>query len=164
MSFINFKCKKCGSCCHNLLEEVANVERGLFLRVEEAKLFPRNLVSPRMALGDSKPKRIIAYQLNVDECPFITEKNECKVYPKRPMGCRMFPFEIHHNGHATVSVKCSVIGSQMGDKESREIEFSSTEKEAIEEYMRFLNSLQKFARPSQKVWEFNLKTKSWFTA
>lgn len=161
MSVIIFECKKCGTCCRNLVEDSNGITNGLFLTSKEIRLFPSKLISPQTAIGVNKPKRIVSYQLNVNVCPYINERNECKIYNKRPLSCRAFPFEIV--GFApTASVKCSVIGSQMREGELRPVEFSPVELEAGQKINRYImNRYRKYAKKKTNLWKFDLKTGKW---
>jgi hypothetical protein len=117
------------------------------------------VVSLKIAVGIAKPEKIIQCQLNVDDCPHISEKNECRIYAKRPLMCRAFPYE-----SGTVSVKCPVIGSRIGANEQCEVEVSTTEGEASEKLnMHLLNRFQRLSKKGQKLWEFDLKTRRWAT-
>ena len=157
MSGIVFTCKKCGTCCRNLIEDVHGVKTGLLLTVKEIGLFPSNMISPKLAIGREKPEKVIQYQLNVDNCPHVNEKNECQIYEKKPLMCKAFPYETQ-----TVSVKCPVIGSHMKENQFCEVEISSTELEASEKMNRhILNRFKKFFQKGQRIWEFDLDIGNW---
>lgn len=161
MSVIIFECKKCGTCCRSLLEDLGDgVINGLFLTPKESRLFPSELRSPKIAIGKRKPIEIVAYQFNLNVCSHVTERNECGIYHKRPLACRSFPFDF--TSKANVSVKCPIIGNQMKEGEIREIEFSATEKEAGERLNRYLRNLsQKYSKRHLKMWKFDLLTRKW---
>jgi len=157
MSGITFNCKKCGTCCRNLIEDANGIKTGLLLTVKEIDLFPSEMVSPKFAIGFEMPDKIIQYQLNVNDCPHVNEKNECQIYEKRPLMCRAFPYE-----SGTVSVKCPVIGSRIKVYEPCEVEVSATEIDASEKMNRhILNRFQKFYKKGQKAWIFDLETRKW---
>lgn len=157
MSGISFNCRKCGTCCRNLIEDVNGINTGLLLTVKEIDLFPQEMISPKIAIGFEKPEKIIQYQLDVNDCPHVDEKNECRIYEKRPLMCRAFPYE-----SGTVSVKCPIIGSRMKAYEPCEVEISATEIEASEKMNRhILNRFQKFHKIGQKGWNFDGKTREW---
>ena len=161
MSAIIFECKKCGTCCRNLVEDVNGIINGLFLTSKETRLFPSKLISPKIALGVDKPKKTVAYQLNVNVCPHINDRNECRMYEKRPLACKSFPFEIGLL-KSTVSVKCPQIGSKMKVDEFREVELSGTEIEASQKINRYLlNRYQKYFKKGTDLWKFDLKTRKW---
>ena len=161
MSVIIFECQKCGTCCRNLLENQNVVTNGLFLTAKETRLFPSKLISPQVAIGVKKPKNIISYQFNVNVCPHINEKNECRIYDKRPLACKSFPLEVTLLG-STASVQCPIIGRRMKEGEFREAEFSAPEIEASEKINNYLwNRYQKYFKVGSKMWNFDLKTKKW---
>jgi Fe-S-cluster containining protein len=66
------------------------IKIGLYLNPDEAKLFPKDTISPLFRNGDT----IIAYQVNQMVCPNLYYENgisNCKIYKNRPLGCRTFP-------------------------------------------------------------------------
>ena len=143
------------------MEDVNSITNGLFLTSKEIRLFPSKLISPKIAIGASRPKKIVAYQLNVSVCPHINERNECRIYDKRPLACKSFPFEIELL-RSTVSVKCPQIGSKMKVEEFREVEMSGTEIEASQKVNRYLlNRYQKYFKKGTNLWKFDLKTRKW---
>jgi len=161
MGIVVFECQKCGYCCQHLIEKINGIINGLFLTNKETKLFPRELISPQKAIGVERPKRIISYQLNIDTCPHINERNECKIYDKRPLACRAFPYEIV--GHKpTVSVKCPVIGNQMAEGEKRVVDLAAVEIQAswkINSYLQ--NRYRRYLKRKAHLWEYDLKTRKW---
>jgi len=76
-----------------LVKETKGITRGLVLTPQEAKLFPKKLISPSNGFGKNNwdISTITDYQLNVPECPFITSENLCAIYHERPRACRRFP-------------------------------------------------------------------------
>jgi len=155
MSEIIFACKKCGTCCKNLLEDIDGNEAGLLLTVKERKFFPSKMISPRFAIGTRKPDKTILYQLNVKNCPFITESNECRMYDKRPLICRQFPYK----SEGYVSAKCPTFHNV---RRGTEIEFSLSEIEAKEKLLRHANNqIKKFHKERLCGWFFDLRTNQW---
>jgi Fe-S-cluster containining protein len=75
------------------LNENNGVLKGPTLTNDEAKLFPRDIVSSSFGRGKNASNiyAIIRYQINVNICPFLMQNNECKIYKKRPIVCRRFP-------------------------------------------------------------------------
>lgn len=61
--------------------------QGLCLTKEEAKEFDPKFIMPYIAIGDKEPTTIVYYQLILADCPHLNEKNECKIYEKRPLIC-----------------------------------------------------------------------------
>jgi Fe-S-cluster containining protein len=157
MSEIVFHCRKCGTCCRSLLEYVNGVKTGLLLAIKETNLFPSEMVSPKLAVGTTKPEAIISYQLNVDACPYISEKNECRVYDKRPLICKSFPYVL-----GGMSRKCPQIGNQMMveiDLWAIDAEIEASKK--LNEHI--LNRAEKLSQKGkrQRVWEFDLEENKW---
>ena len=88
-----FGCLRCGKCCRGLN---AKGYFGLFLYPHEIHLFPSLSIKP--CLGKGKHPRhsnfkIWAYQLNETNCSHLVN-NACKIYDKRPMVCRHYPFTV----------------------------------------------------------------------
>jgi Fe-S-cluster containining protein len=157
MKTIDFECLKCGTCCKNLLEDFDGLLKGLVLTGKETKLFPEETISPQMAIGVDSPKIILQYQMNANDCPHLTEKNECKIYNNRPLMCKAFPYE-----SGTVSNKCKLfVNVKIGEPVDTEI--SNSEMEASEKLNRHtMNLFQKEFRRGMKLWEYDLATKKWF--
>jgi len=149
---------KCGTCCRNLLEEREGLLKGLTLTAQETCLFPSDMVSPQTATGRKKPEHIIDYQLNANDCPHIDEKNECRIYDRRPLVCRAFPY-IQGN----FSVKCPVLG-RLFKKPGLRITFPVPDAEAEADLKRdryFQNRLKKYLKKGSKIWVFDLATRQW---
>jgi len=161
MNIIKFQCKRCGTCCRNLIEDrnYIDIHNGMFLTAREIRLFQRKLISPHLAIGKNKPRHIISYQLNVPVCPHLTEKNKCRIYNKRPLSCKAFPLETITS---TMSLKCPIVNSHMKEKERAPWELSTTEFDAAQSIRKYISSrYQKYGKASSKVWNFDLRTKSW---
>ena len=136
---------------------------GLALTYKETRLFPANLVSPQYAIGKRGPKHKTTYQLNVDICPYINEKNGCMIYDKRPLSCKSYPNEPYPFGNV-VDVDCKSIGSQMKSGEYREVDMPQAEKVAGDKMMRYIwTRFRKYRKKGSKVWKFNLRTRKWMT-
>ncbi len=98
MNYFEFNCSRCGACCRNLLTDEYGITNGLALTEEEICLFDSDSVKPNMGLGNGKSINIVTYQLNKNVCPHIDEKNNCKIYEKRPLICQSFPVEVTIKG------------------------------------------------------------------
>jgi len=157
MSVIIFECKKCGTCCRNLFDDIQGIRKGLLLTAKEVSLFPSEMISPSSAVGTEKRKKIIIYQLNVNTCPRIDNKNECLIYDKRPLMCKAFPYE-----SGSFSTKCTVfsrrkVGQFYCDFAPSEFQIDASEK--LNRYVR--NRFRKYFIRGIKVWEYDLTTKNW---
>ena len=163
MNIIKFQCKKCGTCCRNLMEDrnYIDIHNGMFLTAREIRLFQRKLISPHFAIGKNKPRHIISYQLNVTVCPHLTEKNKCRIYDKRPLTCKAFPLEVI-SAELTLSLKCPIVNSHMKDKVRAPWKLLTTEIDAVQRSRKYIsNRCQKYGKASSKLWDFDLRTKSW---
>jgi Fe-S-cluster containining protein len=93
---MSFNCRQCGICCRDLLQKDAGILRGLTLLPKETVEFDEEQVKPYLGYGKHPYEtefKILAYQLNVEECPHLTE-DKCSIYPRRPSTCRQFPFSL----------------------------------------------------------------------
>ena len=152
-----FHCKKCGSCCRNLFDELDGIRKGLLLTAKEAKLFPSDMVFPSLGIGTEKRKKIITYQLNAEVCPHIGDKNECLIYEKRPLKCKAFPFDL-----AGFSIKCPImsyrkVGQFYTDFAPSRLQYTSSEK--LDRYM--LNRFRKYSSKGVRAWDYDLAKKKW---
>jgi Fe-S-cluster containining protein len=153
-----FHCEKCGTCCRNLLEEREGILQGLTLTAKEKVFFPKNMISPLTAIGKIEQKQIIDYQLSVNDCPHINEKNECQIYDSRPLICRAFPYV-----QGNFSMKCPILRG-IFKKAGLRITFPVPDSEAEADQKRdryFQNRLRKYMKKGSKIWIFNLATKQW---
>lgn len=158
MKKISFECMKRGTCCRNLLKQRGKLLKGLGLTPRETNLFSPDTISPNLAIGRTKPERIFMFQLNVKDCPHL-EGNSCKIYEKRPLKCRAFPYDA---GDHSFSLECPVVGSQLGNGEPASCEFSLIEKESGDTLQWYLNKhCKEGIKKNSKLWEFDLSTRIW---
>lgn len=152
-----FQCKKCGTCCRNLLEDVQGIRKGLVLTAKEVSLFPSEMISPSLAVGTEKRKRVITYQLHVNICPHIDNKNECLIYDKRPLMCKAFPYN-----SGNFSNKCTVLSYRKVGQFYSDVEPSELQIDASKKLNRYgWNRFRKYFIKGIKVWQYDLATKNW---
>lgn len=173
MEKIVFKCLKCGRCCRTLLKDVNGILRGLGLTIEETRLFPTELISPGMGIGYGeidKPKFVLQYQLNVNECPHLSENNLCKIYQERPLACSAFPL-ISMGPHGTViakptdcrfveeyELKYSPLNTFLSPQEFiAPVEWSAR----FETDEQLKKMFQQHIKDVTPLWDFDLGTKEW---
>ena len=75
---------------------------GLMILPKERSLFPK-LVKPMFRYGlnyNELPGFVWMYQVDAMVCPHYDEEVGCKIYEKRPITCRGFPFEPKGKGLA----------------------------------------------------------------
>lgn len=152
----DFKCSRCGFCCRALLSLKSGVVMGMSLTKEEVDMFDPKYISPCMAIGTDKPSHIIIYQLNRGICPFINEKNECKIYQKRPLVCQSFPIEVTFMG-GIVHSECSQ--SKVLPKDGTAITDAGIK---INQYI--LKNFKEISSKKRKMWYYDLATKKWVVA
>ena len=153
----DFECLQCSKCCRSILETSGGITRGLALTEREVKIFPPEIVSPKLAVGVSKPSFVILYQLNVNVCPYVNENNQCSKYEERPLICRSFPIV----GDA-ISNRCRVFSYRKPGASYNEPYTMDKQLEASHK----LNShtrkfIKKHYRKGLKIWEYDLATKKW---
>jgi len=156
MDAIEFKCKRCGTCCNNLIEDYDDgSKKGLILTEQERKLFASENVVPHTAIGVGKPETIIFYQVTLNTCPHIGQDNERTIYEKRPLMCKEFPLD-----EGTYSMKCNVFSHLKGGPCL--IEWEESQLEASEKLRRYvINRYDKYFKKGTNLWEFDLATKKW---
>lgn len=153
----NFECLQCATCCRNLLEEKDGKIKGLTLTEKEAKLFPSELVSPKLAIGVEGPQTIILYQLNAKCCPHISEKNLCQIYHIRPLVCQSFPII-----SGAISNRCRVfayrkVGLSYDEPYSMKSQLEASNK--LDKYLQ--NHIKKQQTKGSKLWEYDLAAEQW---
>jgi len=163
MSSTFFECEKCGTCCRNLFDDSHGITVGMFLTPRETALFNKSLISPFYAFGVNKPKKIVSYQLNVNDCPYINGDNKCKIYDQRPLTCRAFPVEILSTSKNAISRRCPTISNMIKEGEvSEDIENLGNEIYAASKIYRWrLNHIPKYIRKGLTPFLFDLKMKKW---
>jgi Fe-S-cluster containining protein len=157
MTEIVFECKKCGTCCRNLLEEIEGIAKGLILTAKEVSLFPSKMISPSIAIGTEKSKTMIFYQLNANTCPHIDKRNECLIYDRRPLMCRAFPYN-----SGNFSIKCPVFSNRRVGQFYLDFEPSELQIDADGKLDRYKgNRFRKYFKKGFKEWHYDLTKKNW---
>lgn len=136
---------------------------GLCLTEEEAKMFEPKLIVPYVAIGDKKPTTVIFYQFILSDCPHLNEKNECKIYEKRPLICKVFPINPNLNRVILVP-KCPQIGKfggKAGEMCPVIIDDAVIEKASKEISIIFLSVQKECKEKGLKIWFFDLSTRKW---
>jgi len=98
-----FKCFKCGVCCHNVRSE--GYERYIPIYLDEVEKFKKiaeekqvNLImEPDLLYPDRLNKKliIVTYVFKIDEvCVFYNEKIGCSIYEDRPITCKAYPVAV----------------------------------------------------------------------
>ncbi len=168
-----FSCRRCGVCCKNLITKAHGCHIGLFLMKHEVNLFPPSTVSPCWAIGmkgRSRPRPDVkSYQLNVERCPHLSQKNLCRIYEKRPMICRAHPLTLHVDPmtrritSASVDSKC-VTCKELGIGEEGTFEYLGQffSEDILRANVGMTNYLAwMFPQLGMKVWLYDLKNKQW---
>ena len=152
-----FQCQRCAKCCRTLLENKNGVLRGLPLTEKEAQLFPKVIVSPKLGIGVTEVTEIVLYQLNINCCLNINERNECKIYPKRPLMCQSFPIVV-----GSISNRCIVFQYRKPGLQYSEPYRLTGQVKASEKLEKYTQSrIQKYYKRGLRIWEYDLTTKKW---
>ena len=154
---LDFECQRCGLCCRSLIDDKNGFKRGLPLTEKEVTLFSKDLISPKMAIGITEPDNVILYQLNVNVCPYINEKNECNKYERRPLMCQAFPVVA-----GAISNRCRVFSYRKVGVSYSDPYPMKKQLEASNKFSRYLQKLiKKQYRKGLKVWEYDLAKNHW---
>ena len=128
-----FKCERCAECCRTLPISLdwGDIER--LYKLEGEKFLDK--------LNDNVIENCLK-----TPCPYLREK-ECLIYDKRPVVCRVFPFEF---AYPFPSIRCCPMGKKIsaelgkferelrgGKKEDRKVEHQKMIQKTIEAYDRF---------------------------
>ena len=155
----DFECLQCSKCCRSILETSGGVTRGLALTEREAKIFPPEIVSPKLAVGVSEPSVVILYQLNVTVCPYVNDYNQCSRYEERPLICRSFPIV-----GGAISNRCRIFsyrkpGVVYAEPFNMDKQMEASRK--LNTYTR--NRISKHYQKGLKIWEYDIATKKWIS-
>jgi len=157
MAAPEFECLRCGTCCKTILQTADGVVRGLPLTEKERRLFPPEVVSPRVAVGVEAPETVVLWQLNRNVCLFVGEGNVCQRYEVRPLMCRSFPIVV-----GAISNKCTVFSYRKPGVAYSEPYTMESQLEADEKLTVYIKkSIKKYSRKGLKMWEYDLATCSW---
>lgn len=127
------------------------------LTEKEAEIFPKEFVSPKMAVGEMEPKEVILYQLNVNCCPHVTLQNLCSIYEKRPLMCRSFPIVA-----GAISSRCRVFSYRKPGLSYSEPYHMKEQLQASDKLTKHIEGcLRRNMERRQTLWEFDLNTKKW---
>ena len=166
---MQFECLKCCHCCRNLLHREKKEVMGLSLLPEEATLFPPEHIFPSIGIGKyGQPKRIVAYQLDLNECPYLQER-QCAIYEKRPLACRAYPFQLMRikPPRFLVDKNCKWFKERVISKGLEKRLLTSKEGLVAKEEVRAasqLNELKIEFILSGNKWWFDLNKKAWFSS
>ncbi|HUV34806.1 MAG TPA: YkgJ family cysteine cluster protein [Candidatus Desulfaltia sp.] len=157
-----FSCLRCGKCCEGLVAEDKGVLRGLTLLPEKAPLFPPDMVRPAMGVGrrpHGEGFRVIAYQLEADVCPHLSE-GLCCIYVDRPASCRQFPFSLEPGRDGPIvglDMNCPGVPALLSGEGRLEID----ELGSAEALYRLKVEV---AENPQRFWFYDLRNRKWVRA
>jgi Fe-S-cluster containining protein len=154
----DFECLKCGECCRTILRsDEGGFKRGLLLTEKEIHLFPKEAVSPKLAIGLTEPKTVVLYQLNVNPCPHLSSRNECQRYSERPLMCRSFPIIA-----GAVSNRCKVFRYRKVGVSYNEPYTMVEQLEASDKINKYIeNCIKKHYKKGLRLWEYDLAAEKW---
>lgn len=158
-----WKCQQCGNCCKDLLVDFEHELGGLPLFQSEVQLFPPELIFPGAGQGIKgkarpRPEQVVAYQLDAERCPHLSDDNKCQIYQSRPLFCRSFPFKpakLLFFGECKIAIDA--------DRKCREHRRLRENRYMItKEHYAALADLAKAIIPIWRAsWRFDLRSKHW---
>ncbi len=89
-----FDCTRCGKCCYGpgnvyfSKKELENIKKYLKFKDTDWKIFQSKIIH--------KEKNGLYIHKTHNKCIFLNDKNQCQIYPVRPLQCRTFPFWYSH--------------------------------------------------------------------
>lgn len=159
-----FECLHCGRCCEKIITTEYGVSVGMYLKPSEIRLFRRypSAVKPYFGIAkrdNSKPKKIICYQLAIEPCPLYDEDTKsCKQYDSRPIACRAYPFGLRDGGRVMIEEHCKW-GEGTDFKKGDKINAAEPVRYAHELSMDFMKYASE--RPDLPVLLFDVRKKKW---
>lgn len=91
-----FKCHKCGKCCKDFESvSIFDFELQRFLQnAQKIGYNPKITIKPENTRSIGDKFLIILYTWEKGEipCPFLNEKNQCRIYNEKPLFCSLYPF------------------------------------------------------------------------
>jgi Fe-S-cluster containining protein len=157
-----FECRRCGTCCRDLVQEDKGVLRGLTLLPGEEKVFPEASVMPAVGLGSRPHERgftIIASQLSQETCPQLGA-TDCLIYSARPASCRQFPFSLREGPDGRqqmgLDLGCPSLAELLEGRSSLRIRFE--ERPSAERL--FEVSMRAMEHP-KRAWFYDLGSGKW---
>jgi len=164
MKRLEFKCRRCGHCCRNLVKTTPTGRTlGLFLLPHETHLFPKDDVYPMYGYGlkgraRPRPAQIYVYQYGRNVCCHITEENLCKLHPKKPLICRTFPLMYYPElKEAVLSRDCLFMHDNIEENERVEKLIAPNEMAAVPELEHYLDRGSRHP----PYWTWDLEQKKW---
>lgn len=119
---MKFECKMCGNCCRNMRGRLGKkISKTGILQNQLYNIFPSSLktigifewevsilkkyatklsiplkIEPDIILWDqnSRVSIVILWNLDHDDCPFLSEDDKCRIYNERPLVCQAYPLFI----------------------------------------------------------------------
>ena len=157
-----FVCRRCGTCCRDLVQEDKGVLRGLTLLPGEEKNFPVDSIKPAVGLGRRPHERgftVIAHQLVEETCPHLWEA-ECQIHNRRPASCRQFPFSLRETPEGRKQIGLDLNCSALAElREGRtNLRFKFEDKPSAESLLEV--STRARERP-KKSWFYDLGSGKW---
>jgi len=159
---IVFECRRCGTCCRDLVQEDKGVLRGLTLLPGEDKLFPEASVRPAVGIGRRPHERgftVIAHQLVEETCPHLGEV-ECRIHDRRPASCRQFPFSLREGPQGRqqmgLDLNCPALAEIVEGRTDLRIRFE--DRRSAERLLEV--STRAWERP-KKAWFYDLENGKW---
>ncbi|MFX0105021.1 MAG: YkgJ family cysteine cluster protein [Candidatus Hodarchaeota archaeon] len=172
MMHLKYKCKMCGTCCHEVPgdytkriplypDEVDNLikiakERDIGFKVIEDLVFP-----------DIKNKKILilTYRIRLDNetqgCPFYNKTNGCTVHDQKPLACQAYPLSLKRvdafNFEISIDPLCNFVIQNYNELENLNLE--KLREIFKEEYPKAENFYRKNKKLIFKIRKLEVKNK-----
>lgn len=160
-----FSCIQCGACCRNLRVKQADMLLGLAILPEERSFFSPSLIRPMWStlIMPGKPfKRVLAWQLDADTCPYVTVDSKCSRYDQRPLACRGYPLSCigGENIEAiAIDVKCPQATSDKLDRTKSIL--ATFGREICTANLKLYTFLHEMVELNPNIYLFDLVSQSW---
>jgi Fe-S-cluster containining protein len=157
-----FECRRCGTCCRDLVQEDKSILRGLTLLPGEEKVFPEASVMPAVGFGRRPYERrftVVAHQLVEEACPHLGDA-ECRIHDRRPSSCRQFPFSLRMGSEGRqqmgLDLSCPSLADHVEGRTNLRIRFE--DKPSAERLLEV--STRALVNP-KRAWFYDLGSRKW---
>ena len=172
MAKYRWYCNRCGKCCERIITDTPIGRFGMMLLPFETKRFNSKYIKPLYGIGlkgkrRKRPAIIYAYQYIGEPCEhYDPETKTCRIYEKRPLVCRAYPFE-YAFGNYFIDDNCPVAKklfpentvAYLDEVENIDIEYDALRKLHTYYILVFLANMYK--TNVTITWYYDLETMKW---
>jgi Fe-S-cluster containining protein len=105
--YLDFRCTGCGNCCKDPLLPLTDTDLGLIAKrtgdhpLDFVRWVSRNEIrlddEPEAFVRLRQGKRVMTLAHERGACRYLGADDRCTIYDRRPLGCRIFPFDPSFN-------------------------------------------------------------------